>query len=239
MIKFRLYFDKDKETSWLDEMADKGYAMTGFFAGFYSFEKCEPGEYRYQVDFADKPFALSKNYRDFMTEMEIEIVQQWFFWIILRKKANKGKFQLYTDVDSSITHYKKIRRMFKIVTILEIICFVTECLCAAMLHSQTKQLLPVIFSFILAAILIALLRTVVSINRIIFKLQERKGELSDKDVMRNSRISPCLTAGLLLNVCAMIMDEGISSYIKYSVQILAIIFMLIGIYQTRHIFYKD
>lgn len=235
MIKFRLYFDKDKETSWLDEMADKGYAMTGFFAGFYTFEKCEPGEYRYQVDFAEKPFALSKNYRDFMTEMEIEIVQQWFFWVILRKKANKGEFQLYTDVDSSIAHYKKIRRMFKIVTIIEIICFITECLCAARLNS----LLPLIFSFILAAILIALLRTVISINRIIFKLKERKGELSDKDVMRNNGVSPCLTAGLLLNACALIMDEGISSYIKYSVQILAIIFMLIGIYQTRYVFYRD
>ena len=32
------------------EMADEGYAMTGFFAGFYIFEKCEPGEYSYKID---------------------------------------------------------------------------------------------------------------------------------------------------------------------------------------------
>lgn len=235
MIKFRLYYDKDKETRWLDEMADKGYAMTGFFAGFYTFEKCEPGEYRYQVDFAEKPYSLSKNYRDFMAEMDIEIVQQWFFWVILRKKANKGEFQLYTDVDSSIAHYKKIRTMFKIATIIELICFMAECLCAYQLDS----IWPVIFSFILAVIMIVMIRAANSANRIIFRLKERKGEISDKDMIKNNGPSPFLSAGLLLNVCTLVIDDGISSYIKCSVQILAIILMVVGIYRTRHVFCKD
>ena len=38
MTKFRLYLDKDKETAWLNEMAAQGYALTGFYAGFYKFE---------------------------------------------------------------------------------------------------------------------------------------------------------------------------------------------------------
>ena len=38
MVKFRLYFDKDKETKWLNKMAAAGWAMIGFFAGFYKFE---------------------------------------------------------------------------------------------------------------------------------------------------------------------------------------------------------
>ena len=50
MTKFRLYFDKDKETVWLNELAAKGYALISFFAGFYTFEKTEPGEYIYQID---------------------------------------------------------------------------------------------------------------------------------------------------------------------------------------------
>lgn len=49
MIKFKLYFDKDAETKWLNQMAAEGWAMTGFFAGFYTFEKCEKGKYIYQV----------------------------------------------------------------------------------------------------------------------------------------------------------------------------------------------
>ena len=74
MTKFRLYFDKDKETTWINEMAAKGYALKGFFAGFYSFEKCEPGEYVYQIDFGSKMYSVSDDYREFMAENNIEIV---------------------------------------------------------------------------------------------------------------------------------------------------------------------
>ena len=50
MIRFRLYFDKDKETAWLNEMAAQGWAVKSFFAGFFQFEACEKGEYVYQID---------------------------------------------------------------------------------------------------------------------------------------------------------------------------------------------
>ena len=43
MRVFKMMLDKDKETAWLNEMADKGHAMTGFCAGFYYFEDCQPG----------------------------------------------------------------------------------------------------------------------------------------------------------------------------------------------------
>ena len=68
MIKFKLYFDKDAETAWLNEMCAQGWAMQSFFAGFYTFEKCEPGEYIYQIDFGSKMFAIDPNYREFMEE---------------------------------------------------------------------------------------------------------------------------------------------------------------------------
>ena len=44
MIRFRLYYDKDRETEWLNEMAADGWALKSFFAGFYKFEPCEKGE---------------------------------------------------------------------------------------------------------------------------------------------------------------------------------------------------
>ena len=31
MTRFRISFDKDAETVWLNDMAAQGYAMTGFF----------------------------------------------------------------------------------------------------------------------------------------------------------------------------------------------------------------
>ena len=47
MIRFKLYLDKDAETNWLNEMSEKGWAFKSFFAGFYTFEKCEEGRYVY------------------------------------------------------------------------------------------------------------------------------------------------------------------------------------------------
>lgn len=66
MIKFCLSFNKDKITKWLNQMSAKGWAMTGFFAGFFRFEECEKGKYAYQIDFSDKFGKISSNYREFM-----------------------------------------------------------------------------------------------------------------------------------------------------------------------------
>ncbi|MDE5824818.1 MAG: DUF2812 domain-containing protein, partial [Lachnospiraceae bacterium] len=64
MIKFRFYLDKDAETEWLNQMSADGWAMKSFFAGFFRFEKCEKGEYVYQVDFGDRLFSVSSDYRE-------------------------------------------------------------------------------------------------------------------------------------------------------------------------------
>lgn len=140
--------------------------MKGFFAGFYKFEVCKPGEYVYQIDFGTKLYAVSDDYREFMAENNIEIVCLWGYWIILRKRSSEGEFVLYTDVDSSIEHYTKILKMFKAVSIIELICFFVEVLAATSLS--------------------------------------------------NSNIFP--------------------EYITLSLQITAIILMLIGIYQSRNVF---
>ena len=227
MIKFRLYFDKDKETEWLNKQAQNGLAMTGFFAGFYSFEKCEPGEYTYQVDFGEKFFSISNDYREFMEENGIEIVQPWGYWIILRKKASEGEFELYTDVDSSIEHYTKIRNMFKVVTIIELICFLVECFAV-----QAEPML-IFFVILLGLIVIGCMNITLKTNKIIAELKERKGDVVDSC---NDKVSPLLPCGLLLNSCALIISDSINPYIKMGIQIAAIVFMLVGIYRTKHFF---
>ncbi|MCR5753381.1 MAG: DUF2812 domain-containing protein, partial [Acetatifactor sp.] len=126
MIKFRLYFDKDEEVSWLNKMSKEGWAMTGFFAGFYSFEQCEKGKYEYQVDFGERFGSVSNDYRDFMQEAGIEILQNWGYWIILRRLASEKPFELYTDVESAIEHYSKIRMMFKVAFLFELACALVE-----------------------------------------------------------------------------------------------------------------
>lgn len=225
MIKFKLYFDKDKETQWLNEMSQKGWAMTGFFAGFYRFEPCEKGKYSYQIDFGNEFFSVSDDYREFMSDSDIEIIQSWGFWVFLRKLSSEGEFQLYTDVDSQIEHYKKIRNMFKAVTVLELICLFIELFSASMTNS------PLLWSFVflILAIIIAFFNITNRTNDIIHELTERKTGIEEP---RSRSISIFLIIGLLLNSCVLMMKDVMPEYIVCPIQILVIALMLVGVYQT-------
>lgn len=233
MTKFRLYLDKDKETAWINEMAAQGYALTGFCIGFYKFEECEPSKYTYQIDFGDKMFAVDDNYREFMAENNIEIVSLWGYWIFLRKLAADGEFKLYTDVDSSIEHYTKILKMFKVVTIIELICFFVE-----VMGAMNGAGIGFFGMLLIGAIVIGCMRATISTKRKIAELKERKGEVVTG--LASGKTSPALISGLLLNAGALALKNGntVSGSIIMVVQIIAIILMLVGIYQSRHVF-KD
>lgn len=225
MIKFRLYLDKDKETVWLNEMAAEGWAMKKFFAGFYTFEKCEPGQYTYQVDLGERFFAVTDDYRDFMEDTGAEIVQSWGFWIFLRKLSAEGPFELYTDVDSSIAHYMKIRNLFQAVTVFEVLMLLFE-----LWGGINGSAVGYVCACIIGALVFGLINVIATTNDTIVELKERKGEVTERE--RNTKISALLPCGLLLNGCALMIEESVSHPIKLFVQILAIIFMLIGVYQT-------
>lgn len=233
MTKFRLYMDKDKETAWINEMAAQGYALTGYCMGFYKFEECEPGKYTYQIDFGDKMFAVDDNYREFMNENNIEIVSLWGYWIILRKLASDGEFELYTDVDSSIEHYTKILKMFKVVTIIELICFMVE-----VFGAMQGVGIGFFGMLIIGAIVIGCMHATISTKRKIAELKERKGEVVTG--LAAGKTSPALTSGLLLSACALALKDSatVSAPIITGVQIIAIVLMLVGLYQSRQVF-KD
>lgn len=223
MIRFKLYMDKDAETKWLNEMSEEGWAMKSFFAGFYRFEKCEKGKYAYQIDFGEKLFKVSDEYREFMQEAGIEIVQTWGWWVILRKLASEGKFELYTDVESSIEHYSKIRRMFKIGAVIEIVCLWMEIMAATI--GQVS--FAMVAAFFIGAILIIFIRMAIHTTNIINNLKERQTGIP---VEKKRNVSPVLAAGLLLNGVALMIQENVSKGIVHAVQIFAIILMLAGIW---------
>lgn len=208
MTKFRLYYDKDEETAFLNDMSQKGYALTGFFAGFYHFDRCEPGKYIYQIDITEGLWRVSSDYREFMQDMDVEIVCLWGPWVILRKKAQDGPFVLYTDVESSIEHYRKIRMMFKICAALEIVFFFIEVASALNGYSMAWVL-----CLLLGGVIFLFLREVMRINGILNELKGRIGD-SGKDTGYGGRrkVSGCLAAGLLMNAIALLMPEATGEY---------------------------
>lgn len=110
MIKFRWYYDKDNEETFLNEMSEKGYAMEKFFLGFYTFKQSQPDEYTYRVDLIEGKDKEENNaFYELVRDAGGELVQTWGFWAYFRKK---GKFELYTDKESQIQQHKKIRNMY-------------------------------------------------------------------------------------------------------------------------------
>jgi len=118
MMKFRLYYDKDREEIFLNKMSEKGYAMEKFFLGFYTFKPSQPGEYTYRVDLIEgKTIEENNAFYDLVRETGGEVVQTWGFWAYYRKK---GKFELYTDKESQIQQHKKIRKVYFGIGMLEL-----------------------------------------------------------------------------------------------------------------------
>lgn len=121
MRKFKLMFDKDKEIEWLNAMCQNGWALKRFKYGLYTFEPCVPGEYVFDTDLNDNVLTLSSGYRELLKEMDIEFLCCSGFWFLVRRKASYGPLELYTDYESKIGQYRKIRNMFKAVAILELL----------------------------------------------------------------------------------------------------------------------
>ena len=223
MIRFRLYYDKDKETVWLNKMASEGWALKSFFAGFYKFEPCEKGEYIYQIDFG----PAGKEYRDFMQELGVEIVARWGYWIILRKGSADGPFELYTDVDSQIEHYRKIRRMFKAATIIELVVLFTE-IYAGMTGGGVGWAFALLISLFVLAFADAVSRT----NEVIARLEEQKSGIETEKKGGNTLALIITSIGLLTNSCMMFVEESVSPLISYPVHIFAVVMMAVGIVLT-------
>ncbi len=210
MIKFRLYFDKDAEVKWLNKMSQEGWAMTGFFAGFYSFEQCEKGKYEYQVDFGERFGSVSNDYRDFMQEAGIEILQNWGYWIILRRLASEKPFELYTDVESAIEHYSKIRMMFKVAFLFELACALVE-----FIEGTQGFSIGYAFAFLLMAVMIVFVNAITKLNETIAELEERKTGIPPKKVLKN--FSPLLPVGLLGNSCALILQDSLCTPVRHGI----------------------
>lgn len=125
MIRLKFTFDKDDEQDWINDYAGRGWAMTGFFAGLVFFTPCCPGEFIYQIDLLQGKGLKADNYEDyviFMHEIGVEVLQRWGRWVYLRKRAEDGPFEAYTDAASKMALYKRIRGMFLWALVIICLC---------------------------------------------------------------------------------------------------------------------
>ena len=123
MIRWKFTFDKDDEQDWINEYCQQGWAMAGFFVGVVTFVPCQPGEYIYQIDLLPGAGLRADDYEgyvEFMHDTGVEVIQRWGRWVYLRKRAEEGPFEIYTDLDSQIAMYRRIRALFTWLLVIEL-----------------------------------------------------------------------------------------------------------------------
>ena len=98
IVKRRFFagFMRSQE-KWLNAMADKGYRLIRAGKLEYEFEECEPGQYRYAVEYVgDRSFADEEEYKAFLEEMGYRVFYKNINLdfstakLIYRPWANKG-----------------------------------------------------------------------------------------------------------------------------------------------------
>ncbi len=120
-IIHKAYWNYEKEEKWLNELSAKGLALVDYSWIRYVFEDSQPGEYIYRIqllkNLASHP--ESRKYIEFVESTGAECVATYLRWVYFRKRAADGPFELYSDFESKIHHYKLVRAFWVAFTVLE------------------------------------------------------------------------------------------------------------------------
>lgn len=122
-IVWKAFYDFEKEEKWLNEMSAKGMALSDYSWCRYVFQETPNSEYVYRIELLEN---LPKNaesiaYLRFLEENGVECAAMYWRWIYLRKKTSDGPFELYTDIKSKISYYKRILMFWNTLMWLELI----------------------------------------------------------------------------------------------------------------------
>lgn len=110
----RLYSDYEKEELWLNAMSAKGLALIHYSWGTYRFEQSALGEWTYRIELLPKHPRKpeSKNYLRFMAETGAQPVATYWRWVYFRKLTTDKPFEVFSDRDSRIAHYRRILTLY-------------------------------------------------------------------------------------------------------------------------------
>jgi len=113
-VVHKLYWDFEKEEHWLNTMAAKGLALTHFSWGTYRFEPSTPGQWTYRIELLPElpSQPASREYLAFMAETGARAVATYMGWVYFRRPTEDGPFELFSDLDSRIAHYKRVLVLF-------------------------------------------------------------------------------------------------------------------------------
>lgn len=117
------YTHYEKEEKWLNEMSARGLAFIKYSWCKYVFEDCTPGEYIYRIELLENGVShpKSQEYITFLGDMGVEHISSYSRWVYFRKKAVEGSFDLYSDKELRIAHYRRIVKLWGIIGLINIL----------------------------------------------------------------------------------------------------------------------
>ncbi len=113
----------EKEEELLNEMSSKDYHLTKTRAIRYTFEESKQERYIYRIELLENSFSSvkSQEYIEFLKETGISVVGNNTRWIYLRKEYDEVGFDIYSDIDSKIVHFKRILRLISVVLAINLL----------------------------------------------------------------------------------------------------------------------
>jgi hypothetical protein len=121
MYKCFFPWQYEDEERLLNEMSSNGLQFTAFsFPCKYTFTEGKPGEYIYRIELLNNvpSHADSVNYIAFLEDTGIKHICSYMRWAYFRKKAADGEFELYSDIDSRLKHYRRISLLLGVLCLL-------------------------------------------------------------------------------------------------------------------------
>lgn len=171
MIKkiHKIMWNFEKEERWINSMASKGLNFIGYSFLTYIFEEGEPGEYIYRTEFLQElpSSPESQAYVKFMEESGVECIDTYMRWAFFRKRASEGPFNLYTDYESRIKHYKRILSFISIVIAVNLFAGLFNIFLMLYLSSRLNSIgiINIIIFFILLPLFISYTRRITHLKK--------------------------------------------------------------------------
>lgn len=126
---FRMFSIVDylKEEEFLREQHKKGYKFVRFvFPGFYYFEKCQPEDVVYQLDYANYKMEEKRSYLQIFEDAGWEYLFDVWGWSYFRKSVENGECDtsIFSDLESRLALLKRIiyGRMLPFLTVFFCCC---------------------------------------------------------------------------------------------------------------------
>ncbi|MEI7885259.1 MAG: DUF2812 domain-containing protein [Clostridia bacterium] len=173
----KAYWDYEKEEKWLNEMSAKGLALTDYAWCRYTFTDTPNNEYIYRIEFLENlpTHPESMAYIKFLEENGVEFVASYLRWVYFRKKSVEGAFDIYSDLESKIRHFKRIGAFWKVFMYFELIVgLINIVIGLASISTGEAHIMNLVAGIITVILGLVFLKLDVQMSKKIKKLQQEK-----------------------------------------------------------------